>query len=101
MFRAVFSAVAVATTLPFMALAEDTSKLDKARRIIPLDITITKGRWEDEKPLPGAAYYVGTKDIEKNTGGDVNRLVRQIPGVNVQEEDGFGLRTAGLLFPAH
>ncbi len=91
MFRVLLLTTALTAIIPAIAQAEE-SKLDKARRIVPLEVTITKGRWEEEKSLPGSATYVGEKEIEKNIGGDVNRLVRQIAGVNVQEEDGFGLR---------
>lgn len=91
MFRLFILTTALTAIVPSLAIAQE-GKLDQNRRIVPLEVTITKGLWDEEKTLPGAAYYLGEKEIEKNTSGDVIRVVRQIPGVNAQEEDGFGLR---------
>jgi Fe(3+) dicitrate transport protein len=42
--------------------------------------------------IPGAAHYIGPKELDKFSYMDVNRVLRTIPGMNIQEEDGFGLR---------
>ena len=40
----------------------------------------------------GSAWYIGPKEIEQFAYTDVSRMLRSVPGVNIQEEDGFGLR---------
>ncbi len=44
------------------------------------------------KELSGSAHYIGLKTLETFEYNDINRVLRQIPGVYIQEEEGFGLR---------
>jgi Fe(3+) dicitrate transport protein len=44
------------------------------------------------KEIPGSAHYISTRELQKFNYSDVNRVLRNIPGVNLQEEEGFGLR---------
>ena len=41
---------------------------------------------------PGSADKITSLDIKKFNDTDVNRMLGKIPGVYIQEEDGFGLR---------
>ena len=40
----------------------------------------------------GASYYLSEGDLSKFGNTDINRALRSVPGVNLYEEDGFGLR---------
>jgi Fe(3+) dicitrate transport protein len=40
----------------------------------------------------GAAQYIGEEALAKFVYSDIQRVIRQIPGVSVQVEDGYGLR---------
>lgn len=44
--------------------------------------------------VPGSAHYLGKEELARLSYGfaDVHHFLRQIPGVNIQEEEGFGLR---------
>ena len=42
--------------------------------------------------LPGSGHYVDGRAIRRLGGNDVHRVLREVPGVTIQEEDGYGLR---------
>lgn len=44
------------------------------------------------KEIPGSVHYITPREIEKFNYTDINRTLRSVPGINIQEEDGFGLR---------
>ena len=42
--------------------------------------------------IPGGATYIGEEDLEAFEHFDMHRILYQVPGVQIMEEDGFGLR---------
>lgn len=44
------------------------------------------------KNRTGSAYYIDPIEIKKYGYTDINRVLRNVPGVSLYEEDGFGLR---------
>jgi len=42
--------------------------------------------------ISGSAHYIGTEELEQQGYSDIQRTIRQVPGVSVQVEDGYGLR---------
>ena len=49
------------------------------------------GSSEGSYALPGSGQYLGTLELERLQGDDINRVLRGVPGVYVREEDGYGL----------
>ncbi|WP_417449632.1 TonB-dependent receptor family protein [Kordiimonas sp.] len=50
------------------------------------------GKHTDRANIPGAATRLSEEDLELFKYQDIMRTLRMVPGVNIQEEDGFGLR---------
>lgn len=63
-------------------------KLDE----VVLSAKVILGSKFEAKNRTGSAYYLSEQEIKKFNYTDVNRTLRSVPGVNVYEEDGFGLR---------
>ena len=55
------------------------------------EITIV-GSQEDARVLPGSGAVVGNEQIRIEAANDINQLLKTVPGIYVQEEDGYGLR---------
>lgn len=56
------------------------------------EVTIMTGGQIGLKDIPGSVHYISPKEMQRFSYTDINRTLRSIPGINVQEEDGFGLR---------
>ncbi len=42
--------------------------------------------------IPGSAHFIGQDELGKYNNFDIHRVLKTIPGINIQEEDGYGLR---------
>ena len=57
------------------------------------DETVTiYGSSANAQAATGAAQYIGEEELAKFVYSDIQRVIRQVPGVSVQVEDGYGLR---------
>lgn len=50
------------------------------------------GRENELRQVPGAATFIGPEKLEEFEYNDIQRILRQVPGVAIQVEDGYGLR---------
>lgn len=77
-----------------VALADANSQANKKseRGAARPQVLITKGYFEPVKNVAGTAYYVDEKTLKNQNASDINRVIRQVPGVNIAEEEGFGNR---------
>jgi Fe(3+) dicitrate transport protein len=55
------------------------------------EVTII-GHRRNPADIPGSAHVVGQEDLQTFLQSDVMRVLRTVPGVYIQEEEGFGLR---------
>jgi len=45
------------------------------------------------KYIGGSGYRVTNTQLQKMNQGDVNKVLRSMPGIQVRDEEGFGLRS--------
>jgi Fe(3+) dicitrate transport protein len=49
------------------------------------------GRRSEVSSIPGSAHYISYEDIREFAYDDINRVLQQVPGVYLRQEDGYGL----------
>lgn len=97
--RNLLAVLALASILPILNAQEVTAggsdrPADSATgtsRVLTLDPFRVVGGYRDAFGAPGAAAYLGSEELARFDLTDINRALRQVPGVYVREEDGFGL----------
>lgn len=55
------------------------------------EMTIVGSR-EDARQLPGSGSVIDNQQIQIEAASDINQLLKTVPGMYIQEEDGYGLR---------
>ena len=55
------------------------------------EVTIV-GTRDQVQRITGSAHLIGTEELERFSHTDIQRVARQVPGVSIQVEDGYGLR---------
>lgn len=86
------SAAAIACALTTPALALDEAAPEDGSNVTSMAPIVVTGSQEAADAAGGSATWLGEEVLETFGYADVNRVLRQAPGVFIQEEDGFGLR---------
>jgi len=55
------------------------------------EVTII-GSQEQAQRIAGSAHYIGSEKLAQFAYSDIQRIAREVPGVAIQIEDGYGLR---------
>jgi Fe(3+) dicitrate transport protein len=72
--------------------SDNKARILKPRLPAPLDEITIIGDADDVSSTAGSAYVIDASKLEEFEYTDIQRIVREIPGVSVQVEDGYGLR---------
>ncbi len=70
---------------------ELTIYLTEKVSVLPV-VVVGTGGIASLKNSTGSINYISEKELENFSYSDVNKALKAVPGVNLQEEDGFGLR---------
>jgi len=73
--------------LPAALLAQD-----EAEAFQEIDTVTIIGKRADAADVPGSAHVIDSEELQTYVNGDILRVLRTVPGVYIQEEEGFGLR---------
>ena len=84
------SALLIAS-MPTAMLAADGDRAAEPGHAALDEVTII-GHRRDPADIPGSAHVVGQEELQTFLQSDVMRVLRTVPGVYIQEEEGFGLR---------
>ena len=83
---------ALAFSLILLTFGAKAGEVHPDDRIAPIDTVTIIGRKSDVADVPGSAHVVDNEELEVFIATDILRVLRTVPGVYVQEEEGFGLR---------
>ncbi len=75
-----------------LALVAPATAHAEAVEYIDIERIQVVGEHAERAKIPGAATRLNDEDLEVFKYQDILRTLRLVPGVNIQEEDGFGLR---------
>ncbi|HET6603543.1 MAG TPA: TonB-dependent receptor [Xanthomonadaceae bacterium] len=84
-------AIALALVLPPLAASADDAG-DRSSLATRLDRLNVIGSAEKAEEIAGSAEYLDAEQLEQFNYADVHRVLRQVPGVYLVDEEGFGLR---------
>ena len=82
----------LATIPAYKALAEEQSPPPKDHAKTVMERVMVIGNADRATDLTGSAQFIDKETLDENSYTDINRVLRQVPGVNIQEEDGYGNR---------
>jgi Fe(3+) dicitrate transport protein len=86
MNQRLFASLAL-VSLPVFGFAQDLAKSSEA-----IDTVTIIGKRADVADIPGSAHIIDAEALVEFAQSDILRILRSVPGVYVQEEEGFGLR---------
>ncbi|ARN76370.1 hypothetical protein BST96_10765 [Oceanicoccus sagamiensis] len=66
-------------------------KAEKASQV-SLEQVVIIGSKDEARTMSGSAFVIDEVELEKFEYTDIHRILRQVPGVYVQQEEGYGLR---------
>ncbi|HUG03031.1 MAG TPA: TonB-dependent receptor [Steroidobacteraceae bacterium] len=57
-----------------------------------LDRVVVTASYTGARETGGSVHFLDASVLERHSHGDMNRVLRQVPGLNIVEEEGFGIR---------
>ncbi len=88
----IFRHTALCTAISLVSITASAQDAAGDKAIEPIDNVTIIGRKLDVTDVPGSAHVVDAEELEIFNDTDIMRVLRTVPGVYLQEEEGYGLR---------
>lgn len=75
-----------------VSFSANAVSVDNETNQLELDAVYITGGESDIRTLPGSATLIDEEALSTFEYTDIHRVLNSVPGVNLQEEDGYGLR---------
>ena len=81
----------ILTATATSVMAQDTQSSQNHANTV-MERVMVIGSADRAADLTGSAQFIDKETLDQHNYTDINRVLRQVPGVNIQEEDGYGNR---------
>ncbi len=88
--RTALAAILATAALP--ALADDAAVVEPSSDTAILERIVVSASRMDAREAAGSVQFLDAPLLEQQSYSDINRVLRQVPGLNIVEEEGFGIR---------
>lgn len=95
----ILSFIAVTMLFHFTGMAQTnaqqkdstTQQTEQLKEVIVMGNVLLGSKFQAQNKT-GSATYISKEDLKKFSYTNINRILQTVPGINIYEEDGFGLR---------
>jgi Fe(3+) dicitrate transport protein len=88
--QAAVTALLASAALP--SLADDAASGAQPADTALLERIVVSASRLDAREVTGSVQFLDAAALEQQSYADINRVLRQVPGLNIVEEEGFGIR---------
>ena len=88
LFTAAISLLTLNSSFAQTSDAKKTTNHDKT----VMERVMVIGSSDNIENIAGSAHFIDKENLDNHNYTDVNSVLKQVPGVNIQQEDGFGNR---------
>ena len=78
--------------IPLLGMFSVAARAEDPNKQVDLNKVYITGGQDEVASKPGSAILLDELELEKFEYTDIHRILNSVPGVNLQEEDGYGLR---------